>query len=281
MLDVALLDAFVSKHPVDAARAIRGMEIPHVAAVLERLPASSAQLLLTRLPPLLAARGLETLGRDAAAELVSATPPSGSALILRSMTRDSREAILERLGHERRKSLSVLLRHSPGTAGALMDPEVLSVHEDATVREALDSLLRSPQHSLYYLYLVNDEQRLVGVVNTRELMESKPELPVGLAATRRVDSLPARASAESIVASPAWRRFHALPVVETDGRFLGVLRYETLRQLEERLAGRMQEDDAAETAAALGELYGLGLRGIFEWAASALVGAGELVGRKP
>jgi hypothetical protein len=112
-------------------------------------------------------------------------------------------------------------------------------------------------------------------------MEARSDMPVGLTANRQVEALAARASGESIVANPAWRRFHALPVVETNGRFVGVMRYDSLRELEQRLAGGVHEDLAAETATALGELYGLGLRGIFEWAASALVGSTDAEGRKP
>lgn len=281
MLEAKLLDAYVSKHPADAARTVRIMETSQVAEVLEKLPASSAKLLLLRLPPLLAAQALQALDPAASAALLSATPPVAAAAIVRSMPRERRAPVLAELSPEARRSLSTLLRYSPGTAGALMDPEVLSVHQDATIGEALASLRRSPQHSLYYVYLVDDDLKLVGVVSIRELMAARPDMPVGLTANRQVEALSARASGESIVANPAWRRFHALPVVETNGRFVGVMRYESLRELEERLAGGVRDDLATETATALGELYGLGLKGMFEWAASALVGSAEVDRKKP
>ena len=72
-----------------------------------------------------------------------------------------------------------------------------------------------------------------------------------------------RATSESIVAHPAWKRIHALPVVERDGRFVGVIRYESVRQLEGRLLEQDVEDHAARTATALGEVYALGLLGLF------------------
>jgi hypothetical protein len=61
-------------------------------------------------------------------------------------------------------------------------------------------------------------------------------------------------------------------VVDSNGRFIGALRYESVRELEERWLETRAEDHSAETASALGELYGLGLRGLFEWAASAVLG---------
>ena len=74
---------------------------------------------------------------------------------------------------------------------------------------------------------------------------------------------------------PAWKRFHALPVIDTDGRFLGVVRYKSVRELEARFLETGFEDQGARTAEAVGELYGLGLRGMFESLVSALLGSDE------
>jgi magnesium transporter len=128
--------------------------------------------------------------------------------------------------------LQRLLRYAEGTAGALMDPSVLSVSENVTAEEALERLRRSPQHALYYVYVVSGDQRLVGVMNIRELMAARPDQRLGMVAILTVESLPARSSWQSIVAHPAWKRFHALPVVEADGRLLGALRYEAVRTRE-------------------------------------------------
>jgi magnesium transporter len=189
--------------------------------------------------------------------------------------------VMESLGPEERKAMRGLLRYSEGTAGALMDPEVLAVAESVSAGDALERLRKSARHALYYVYVVSEDQKLAGVVNIRELMGARPDQLLGLIAVRTVESLPARASWESIVAHPAWKRVHALPVIETDGRFLGVVRYEAVRKLEERLAKTGLEDHGAQTGAALGELYGLGLRGLFEWAASVVLGSAESGRRRP
>ena len=162
-----------------------------------------------------------------------------------------------------------------------MDSAVLCVAATISAGQALERLRKSPQHALYYVYIVDEGQRLVGVATIRELMEARPEQPASLVAVSPVDSIPARASSESVLAHPGWTRFHALPVVGAGGRFLGVIRYESVRELEARFRETGRHDTGAETAAALGELYSLGVRGLLEWGASALLGTSEPDRSKP
>ena len=279
-LEATLLARFVLAHPLEAARLLESKPFSDVAPVLSDLPSEASVALLACLNPLSAAGSLELVDVERAAKTLSATRLDAAAAILRAMPLGPRSAVLEALRPELRRSLAPLLRYAEGTAGALMDPEVLSVDENASAGEALERLRRSPQHALYYVYVVDHAHRLVGVVNLRELMEARPEQPLGLQSTRSVESLSARASSASILAHPAWQRFHALPVVEPDGRFLGVIRYESVRELEGRFLDKGMEDHGAETARALGELYTLGFRGLFEWGAMALLGSVESKGRQ-
>ncbi len=272
-LERTFLTAFASDHPMQAGRALESMSHSDAAAVLASTPEDAVAAVLPKLSPLTGAGVLELIPADHAAKMLSKTRRDTAAAILRAAASGPRAALLDNLGPEVRRAIEPLLRYSEGTAGALMDPEVLSCDEGVSVSDALERLRRSAKSALYYVYLVDGEQRLVGVVNLRQLIESPPDRRLALIATRPVESLPARASSESIVRHPAWKRFHALPVVGAQNRLLGVMRYELVRQLEGRFLEEDLGDHGTETAAALGEVYGLGLRGLFEWAASALLGS--------
>ena len=153
-----------------------------------------------------------------------------------------------------------------------MDPSVPTAFEQESVRQVLARLQRNPTHALYYLYVIADDQRLVGVVNMRELMGARPDASLASVCTRHVAAIAASATWQTIVEHPAWSSVHALPVVDRAGQFVGVLRYETARALERRRASAAQTDSGLQTASALGELFGLGLRGIFQWPASEIAG---------
>jgi hypothetical protein len=62
----------------------------------------------------------------------------------------------------------------------------------------------------------------------------------------------------SIVSDPGWRTAHALPVVDDQGRYLGAIRYKTLRSLEDAIHHRKE----SEPAQALGELFSVGAGGV-------------------
>jgi magnesium transporter len=270
-----LLGKFVSTHPGEAARVLESMPASDAAEVIDLLPLNLLSRLLQSLSPVTAASALESLAPERAANALSAARPDIAAAVLRSTGAEQRSAIVDRLSPDARKKTGELLRFADGTAGFLMDPTVLTFAEQLSVADALDRFRHNPERALYYLYVVDDAQKLVGVANVRELMAAQPARLLGSIAVRSVASLPARASWKSVLANPAWDRFHALPVVETDGRFLGVVRYESVRKLEDQWKGNQLDDQGARTATALGELYGLGLRGLFDLATSSVLGVGE------
>ncbi|MDH3817414.1 MAG: CBS domain-containing protein [Myxococcales bacterium] len=272
-LEARLLGTFATAHPVQVARTLESMPTSDAAEVMAELPVEVLAELLRWVAPLTAARCLEAVPAEVATLTLSAARSDVAAAILRTTNQARRSKVIESLSPVHRKAMRSLLRYPEGTAGALMDPGVIALTESVSAGEALEQLRISAQHALYYVYVVSDDLKLTGVVNIRELMGARPDQLLGLISTRTVDSLSARASWESIVAHPAWKRVHALPVVESDGRFLGAVRYESLRELEDRLAGAELEDHGAQTGAALSELYGLGLRGLLDWAASALSGS--------
>jgi magnesium transporter len=93
-----------------------------------------------------------------------------------------------------------------------------------TVGEAIDSLRRDPpQGSILYLYVVDEQGRLQGVVPTRRMLLAPPEQPVSAIMERRVVALPAQTTVLEACEFFIQHRFLALPVVDEDRRLLGVV----------------------------------------------------------
>ena len=271
-LERQLLAQFATDHPAEVASALAAMSHQEAALVLDDLEPAAAASLLHYLPSLSAALALEQLSVEEAAAILTAVRPDIAAAILRTTPSERRAAVVACFPPRLQTAIANLLIYAEDTAGALMDPEVLSAFELEPVRQVLARLQHNPAHALYYLYVVADDQRLVGVVNMRELMGARPDASLASVCTRHVASIAASATWQTVVEHPAWGSVHALPVVDTAGQFIGVLRYETVRALERRRASAAQTDSGLQTASALGELFGLGLRGIFQWPASGIAG---------
>ena len=144
-----------------------------------------------------------------------------------------------------------------------MDPQVLSLADDLTAKEALDLIRHSPEHARYNLYIVDREQVLVGVLNLRELLLARPPERISAFMHTRVHRLPAHADRRAIVAHPGWQEVHALPVVDAGGIFLGAIRFGTLRKIEDTLRGGTSADGSA-TIDALGDLFSVGVAGVID-----------------
>jgi magnesium transporter len=271
--DLTLVCAFAARQPNSVARVLEQSDDLDTVSVLEALPSDDATAVLRAMAPLVAARALERMRRAAAVAILLALPLDVGSALLRRVPETPRKALLSALGDgPRARSLAELLQHEPGTAGALMDPLVLALPEELCAGAALDLVRREPSNAMYYLYVVAERGRLAGVVNQRELMLAEPGTALPSIMTREPEALLAQATREGIVGHPAWQIVHALPVVDKGGVLLGAIRYETVRRLERELGHAARQPDRHATAAALAELYGIGLAGFVEWASVSVRG---------
>ncbi len=274
-LEARLIEEFVKAHPANAARVLERLPPDQTKEVLTGLAPIVAGALLGYLLPATAAQSLRLASSEEAARTLGAARPDVAAPIARLFDREQRGKILGAMPRHDSDAIRDLIRYSQGTAGALMDPAVLGLPDTWSVGEALEHVRKHPQHAIYYLYVVSDQGHLVGVLNLRELMLASQGQALGSIAKHPVESLSAKSSWQTVVAHPGWKRVHALPVTETDGRFVGMIRYESVRNLEQRLAKEDDEDHTSRTGAALSEVYGLGLRGLVQWAALLVGGPGR------
>ncbi|MYK40373.1 MAG: magnesium transporter [Gemmatimonadetes bacterium] len=271
-LEQQLLAQFATDHPAEVASALAAMSQREAALVLGDLAPAVAAGLLHYLPYLSAALALEQLSTEDTAAILTAVRPDIAASILRATPSERQAAVIACFPSRLQTVISSLLIYAEDTAGALMDPEVLTAFEQEPVCQVLERIQRNPEHALYYLYVVADDQRLVGVVNMRELMGARPDASLASVCTRNVASIAASATWQTVVGHSAWGSVHALPVVDRAGQFVGVLRYEIVRALERRQAGDTLADSSLQTVSALGELFGLGLRGVFHWPTAGTAG---------
>lgn len=264
-----LADALVREHPERAAFVLERLEPEAAVAILARGEAADAAALLRRLSPQRASHVLGRLPPERGAVLLARLDLDQAVRLVRRLGLQVRQQMLEQLDAKRARAISALLAFAEGTAGALMDPDVLALPQGLSAREALARVRSEPEHARYNLYVVDDEQRLVGALNLRELLLARPNQTLAELMTPGPIRLEAGADRSAIVSHPGWREVHALPVVDERGCYLGAIRYRTLRELEEALLRRVDEDQS--TSAALGQLFAAGAAGLFE----ALGGTGD------
>jgi magnesium transporter len=124
-----------------------------------------------------------------------------------------------------------------------MRPDFTRLHPDQTVGQALEWLRDNPpSERIVYFYVLDDKGRLEGVVPTRRLLLSRPEVRVADIMIRSVVALPEQATVEDACEFFILHRFLALPVVDAQRRMVGVLDLELYTEELENLSDTRQRD---------------------------------------
>lgn len=269
MADETLCGTYISAHPTEAARVLERQPAVQVAALLSALHPAGAAAVIERMIPTVGAECLAHVRTPAAAAVLEHLDAGAAAAILRRLDPGPRDAFLNALG-ALAAPVRILLSHAEGTAGSVMDPRALALPDDVTAGEAVIRAKRSARFLLYYLYVVDRGQRLAGVLDMAELMRARPGARLAGVMHAPVAAISASTAVSALLAHPGWEEFHAMPVVDDAGRFLGAIRYQAFRGLARADAGH--PSDSAATVLALGELYWLGVSGFLRGLATTLTG---------
>jgi magnesium transporter len=261
---------FIKEHPVDAARILEQLATDDIVKFLIDFSPDLAAKVSIFMPPLMASKCLGNLDNKNAAAIIEKLTVEVATVLLRRVEESKRLAILEVLPDDIMKLLSLVLKYPENTAGALMDPQVFTLFDDISVKEAIKDIRINPEHVFYHIPVINREQAFLGLINIRELMISEPESRVASVMHTGIGSLSPNANRETILAHPDWRIYHELPVVDQTGIFLGLISYQVVRRLENEVQKSIRSAPLADAGKALGELYWVGLSAFLKGAASVM-----------
>ncbi len=196
------LAAFRSLDPSDADDFFLSLGTADQAAFLMVLPGGERRLWLRLLPP------------DDAADVIQAVPGS------------EREALLAHLDDGTRNEVRALLAYAEDDAGGLMNPRYARVRPDATIDEAISYLRRQVRErpaSFHYAYVIDQDQRLLGVISFRELFGAAGDQLVRDTMRTKLITVPESMDQEEVSRLFASNHLLALPVVDAAGRMKGIV----------------------------------------------------------
>ena len=246
---------FVEDFPSDAARILEKAAPGAVEEVVAALPAPVGAALLRAMTPHAAATGLARLAPTTAAALIEHLPVELAAALLLRLDAAARGALLNALPAKASVPLRLVLRFPAGTVGSLVDARVATVRPDTRVGETREMARRAPELLRKYLYVLDQGQRLAGVVDVRQCLFEDADRRIGSLLRKDPAALRARTSLRQASLLPAWERFAVLPAVDHHGVFLGVVRRMTLFRALAAQSGPARQEDLAQLAIDLAELY--------------------------
>jgi magnesium transporter len=224
----ALLERYLQTFPDEAARELEHLPLRDVVGLLQSHSAPVAGRALQQLTPDLGAEALAALEADAFRGLMRTLEPVRAASLLARLDADKREQRLGLLEPADVKELRDLMAYPTETAGAVMDARITAFRSDATVKEALAKLRALPGRPIADVFVVDEEGRLAGAMPLQELAIADPAVRLDGLRLRVPVSVQATTSREEVVEVFQRGIGTTIPVVDFDGRPVGVIRNDVL-----------------------------------------------------
>lgn len=259
--DQILLEEFIANHTADAARLIEQLKGEQISVFIKNLPIDSSAVLLQEMDTYQALKCLEALDSKQSAKIMEGLPTSITSSFLRKMQKEKGESILEKMESQISESLSQMLSHLENTAGALMDPQVPTILEDLNIKEAFDRVKKSKQQSYQYVYVLDRDRKLIGIVKLEDLIIGGPKEQITSIMNKEFPFLYSEVEIQKVLDNPGWLEYDALPVLDRTGIFIGAINHSLIRKMEINKK-RKTPRHAIVAGNALGELYRLGLSGL-------------------
>lgn len=196
------IERFNKLSPPDAEEFFRELSAEEEAEVMKELPAREQRLWIRCLDP------------DDAADLVQELPES------------QRQDVLGLLDDATHHEVSALMKYKEDVAGGLMSPRYSRIRPDMTVAEAISYLRKQALEqveTIYYVYVLDNEQHLLGQISLRKLFASQPELRVEDIMRKVIITAPADFDQEELSRVFAEHNLMAIPVVDAENHMQGIV----------------------------------------------------------
>jgi len=230
--------------PREAANQLADLSPVGIRDVFRVLPDELVGDIMMEFHPGLQLRLLEDMRLQRLSGIVDEMFLDDAADILGRLRPERLNAILKNLSPESAAKITELLTYPEDSAGGIMNPEYVAVPDDLTVQETVASLRANTSlttDTLFYIYVVDRDGRLQGVLRVRDLLLSPPEMLVKDLMIRRVRCVSVHADQEDIAALFREHHYMSLPVVDDFQRLRGVVTAEDVMDvIEEEATEDMQ-----------------------------------------
>ncbi len=212
-------------HPSDLASIIDQLAPKDRAGVLAALDDEAVADAMEEMEPDTQVDVLEDLDPERAADILEEMSPDDAADLVADLDQDTRDEILARMEQEEVEEVRELLGYPEDSAGGIMTTEYIALDAHLTAAEAIDRLreLEPDAETIYYVYVTDDEGRLVGVLSLRDLIVARPDTPIGDVMIREPVAVAVLADQDEVAEVVAHYNLLAVPVVDDEERLVGIV----------------------------------------------------------
>jgi magnesium transporter len=212
-------------HPADLATIIDQLAPKDRVGVLAALDDEAAADVFEEMEPETQVDVLEDLEPARAADILEEMSPDDAADLVADLSDESRAEILALMERDEAQELGELLAYPEDTAGGMMTTEFVTVHAALTCAQAIDRLreMEPDAETIYYVYVTDADERLVGVLSLRDLIVSPPETLVSNVMIPDPVSVHVLDDEDAVAEVVAHYNLLAVPVTDAHGHLEGIV----------------------------------------------------------
>jgi magnesium transporter len=212
-------------HPADLATIIDQLAPKDRAGVLAALDDEAVADAIEEMEPGTQVEVLEGLAPERAADILEEMSPDDAADLVADLSDETREELMALMERDEAEELGGLLAYNEDTAGGMMTTEFVAVPADLTAGATIDRLreLEPDAETIYYVYVVDTDGRLVGVLSLRDLIVAQPTTPIGEVMIEDPVAVEVTADRDDVAGIVARYNLLAVPVIDADRRLVGIV----------------------------------------------------------
>jgi len=218
-------DKIAELHPADLAEILSDLSRAESNQLLESLDMETLADTLEEVEPDFQASLVETMTDEKVADVLEEMEPDEAADLLAELPQDRSRELLKLMEREGADDVRRLLAYPDDTAGSIMTTAYVAVRPEQTADQIIATLRKTADkaETIYYVYVTEPDERLVGVFSLRELILAQPETQVSEFMERRLVTVDLLDRQDDVAQSVAKYDLLAVPVVDEEGRLHGIV----------------------------------------------------------
>ncbi len=212
-------------HPADLATILDQLAPRDRAGILASLDDEAVADAMEEMEPDNQVEVLEDLAPERAADILEEMSPDDAADLVADLDQDTRDEILAHMERDEVEEVQELLGYPEDSAGGIMTTAYIALDEHLTAAEAIDRLrqLEPDAETIYYVYVTDEDDRLVGVLSLRDLIVANPGMQIRDVMIREPVAVAVLSDQDEVAEVVAHYNLLAVPVVDDDGRLVGIV----------------------------------------------------------
>ncbi len=214
-------------HPADIAEILENMNPREAGHLIRDLPDEKVADVMEELEPEFQEKVLGTFPDERAADIVEEMEPDEAADVLQEMDEERRAHVFNLMEPEEMAEVAELIKHPEDTAGGLMTPKYVTIPPGLTAGEALRQLrgaaATKEAETIYYVYVADADEHLLGVVSLSDLVLASPDTAVDQILHHKPVRVRLEDSREQVLEEIAKYNLLAVPVVDAENRLQGIV----------------------------------------------------------